>query len=134
MNTRKLRDFIGTKLMLAATLFASILFFAIFLLLLFKSTLVLQNESIIDILFSSTWNPGSGEFGLAPIIIGTMLITGIALIIAIPISLLSAIYIVEYAPRRVRKTIRPFIDVLAGVPSVVYGLCAFLFLVGVYHS
>jgi len=129
MNTRKLRDFIGTKLMLAATLFASILFFAIFLLLLFKSTLVLQNESIIDILFSSTWNPGSGEFGLAPIIIGTMLITGIALIIAIPISLLSAIYIVEYAPRRVRKTIRPFIDVLAGVPSVVYGLCAFLFLV-----
>ncbi len=129
MNARKLRDFIGTKLMLAATLFASILFFAIFLLLLFKSTLVLQNESIIDILFSSTWNPGSGEFGLAPIIIGTMLITGIALIIAIPISLLSAIYIVEYAPRRVRKTIRPFIDVLAGVPSVVYGLCAFLFLV-----
>jgi len=129
MNTRKLRDFIGTKLMLIATLFASILFFSMLILLLFKSTLVLQTESITDILFSSTWNPDRGEFGLAPIIIGTMLITGIALIIAIPISLLSAIYIVEYAPRRVRKTIRPFIDVLAGVPSVVYGLCAFLFLV-----
>jgi phosphate transport system permease protein len=58
-----------------------------------------------------------------------MIITGIALLIAIPISLLSAIYIVEYAPKRIRKIIRPFIDVLAGVPSVVYGLCAFLFLV-----
>jgi phosphate transport system permease protein len=129
MNTRKLRDFVGTKLMLAATLFASILFFSIFILLLFKSSLVLGTEPITDILFSSTWNPDNNQFGLAPIIIGTIFVTGIALIIAIPISLLSAIYIVEYAPRRVRKTIRPFIDVLAGVPSVVYGLCAFLFLV-----
>ncbi|MCX6667653.1 MAG: phosphate ABC transporter permease subunit PstC [Euryarchaeota archaeon] len=129
MNTRKLRDFVGTKLMLAATLFASILFFSIFILLLFKSSLVLGTEPITEILFSSTWNPDNNQFGLAPIIIGTIFVTGIALIIAIPISLLSAIYIVEYAPRRVRKTIRPFIDVLAGVPSVVYGLCAFLFLV-----
>ena len=129
MNTRKWRDFVGTKFMLAATLFASALFFSIFFLLLFKSTLVLQTGSIFDILFSSTWNPDSGQFGLAPILIGTILVTGIALIIAVPISLLSAIYIVEYAPLKVRRTIRPFIDVLAGVPSVVYGLCAFLFLV-----
>lgn len=129
MNTRKLRDFIGTKLMLIATLFASILFFLILILLLFKSSLVLQTESITEILFSSTWNPDRGQFGLASVIIGTMIITGIALLIAIPISLLSAIYIVEYAPKRIRKIIRPFIDVLAGVPSVVYGLCAFLFLV-----
>ena len=58
-----------------------------------------------------------------------MLVTGIALLIAIPISLLSAIYIAEYAPWKIRRILRPFIDVLAGVPSVVYGLCAFLFLV-----
>ncbi len=129
MNTRKFRDVIGTKLMLIATLFASIIFFLILILLLFKSSLVLQTESITEILFSSTWNPDRGQFGLASVIIGTMIITGIALLIAIPISLLSAIYIVEYAPKRIRKIIRPFIDVLAGVPSVVYGLCAFLFLV-----
>ncbi|MDH7517822.1 MAG: phosphate ABC transporter permease subunit PstC [Candidatus Thermoplasmatota archaeon] len=129
MNTRKWREFIGTKFMLASTLFSIALFFSIFLLLLFKSALVLQKRSIFDILFSSTWNPDGGQFGLAPILIGTILVTGIALIIAVPISLLSAIYIVEYAPLKVRRTIRPFIDVLAGVPSVVYGLCAFLFLV-----
>jgi phosphate transport system permease protein len=129
MNTRKLRDLFGTKVMLLLMLFISSLFFLIFLLLLYRSLLVLESHSIIEVLFSSTWNPDAGQFGLAAVIVDTMLVTGFALIIAIPVSLLSAIYIVEYAPRKVRKTIRPFIDVLAGVPSVVYGLCAFLFLV-----
>ena len=129
MNKRKLRDFIGTKLMLMGTLFISLLFFLIFILLLYRSSLVLESHSIIDVLFSSIWNPDAGDFGLAAVIIDTILVTGIALVIAIPISLLSAIYIVEYAPLRIRRIIRPFVDVLAGVPSVVYGLCAFIFLV-----
>jgi phosphate transport system permease protein len=129
MNKRKLRDFIGTKLMLMGTLFISVLFFLILILLLFRSSLVLESHSITDVLFSSIWNPDAGDFGLAAVIIDTILVTGIALVIAIPISLLSAIYIVEYAPLRIRRIIRPFVDVLAGVPSVVYGLCAFIFLV-----
>jgi phosphate transport system permease protein len=129
MNTRKLRDIFGTKLMLVVTLFISLLFFLIFALLLYRSLLVLQSHSIVDVLFSSIWNPDAGQFGLAAVIVDTILVTGFALIIAIPISLLAAIYIVEYAPLRMRRTIRPFIDVLAGVPSVVYGLCAFIFIV-----
>jgi len=128
MNTRKLRDIIGTNLMRIATLFISLLFFLILVLLIYRSTLVLETHSITDVLFSSIWNPDNGQFGLSAVIIDTILVTGIALLVAIPISLLSAIYIVEYAPLRLRRTIRPFIDVLAGVPSVVYGLCAFLFL------
>jgi phosphate transport system permease protein len=128
MNTRKLRDIIGTNLMRIATLSISLLFFLILILLIYRSTLVLGTHSIIDVLFSSIWNPDNGQFGLAAVIIDTILVTGIALLVAIPISLLSAIYIVEYASLRIRRTIRPFIDVLAGVPSVVYGLCAFLFL------
>ncbi|MBN2599456.1 MAG: phosphate ABC transporter permease subunit PstC [Candidatus Thermoplasmatota archaeon] len=115
--------------MLLAMLFSSALFFFLIILLLFKSSLVLETSSLIDILFSPTWNPDAGNFGLAAIIIGTILVTGIALLIAIPISLLSAIYIAEYAPGKVRKFLRPFLDVLAGVPSVVYGLCSFLLLV-----
>jgi len=129
MKTRKLRDIFGTKLMLVVTLFVSLLFFLIFSLLLYRSLLVLESHSIIDVLFSSIWNPDVGQFGLAAVIVDTILVTGFALLIAIPISLLSAIYIVEYAPLRLRRSIRPFIDVLAGVPSVVYGLCAFIFLV-----
>ena len=115
--------------MLAVTLFASILFFLIFLTLLFKSFLVLSNYSITDLLFSSYWNTEKGEFGFYPVILGTIIVTALSLIIAIPISILTAVYIAEYAPKKVRQIIRPFIDVLAGVPSVVYGLCAFIFLV-----
>jgi phosphate transport system permease protein len=128
MNTRKLRDAIGTNLMRIATLFISFLFFFILILLIYRSTLVLGSHSITDVLFSSIWNPDNNQFGLAAVLVDTILVTGIALLIAIPISLLSSIYIVEYAPLKLRRTIRPFIDVLAGVPSVVYGLCAFLFL------
>lgn len=129
MNMRKLRDLIGTRLMLIVTLFVSILFFLIFILLLLKSTLILETHSITEVLFSSVWNPDYGQFGIGPIIVDTILVTAIALLIAIPISLLSAIYIAEYAPGKIRRILRPFIDVLAGIPSVVYGLCAFLFLV-----
>lgn len=129
MNKRKLRDFLGTKLMLVVTVGVSLLFFSIFFLLLLKSLLIFEQHSLAEILFSSSWNPGFNQFGLYPIIVGTVLVTGIALIIAVPISILSAVYIAEYAPKKIRKVIRPFIDVLAGVPSVVYGLCALLFLV-----
>lgn len=129
MDRRKIRDFLGTKLMLVVTLGVSLLFFSIFFLLLFKSLLIFEQHSLAEILFSSSWNPGFDQFGLYPIIVGTILVTGIALIIAVPISILSAVYIAEYAPKKVRRFVRPFIDVLAGVPSVVYGLCALLFLV-----
>jgi phosphate transport system permease protein len=126
---RELRDFIGTKTMLSVNAIFILFFFILFFFILYKSLFILQTHSIFDILFSSIWNPEYGQFGLFPIIIVTIIVTGIALIIAVPISILSAIYITEYAPRRIRKTIRPFIDVLAGVPSVVYGLCAYLILV-----
>ena len=129
MNRRTLRDFIGTTLMLMATLAVVFFFFLLFTLLLYKSSFLLQTYPLGDILFSPTWSPQFGQFGLYPIIIGTILVTGIALLIAVPISILSAVYLTEYAPLKIRRTIRPFIDVLAGVPSVVYGLCAFLFLV-----
>jgi len=126
VNNRKLRDFIGTKLMLTITIFVSLLFFLIFFTLLSGSFLILGDQPIAELLFSSTWKPNSGEFGLFGVIIGTIIVTSIAMVIAIPISLLTAVYISEYAPKKIRQMIRPFIDVLAGVPSVVYGLCAFI--------
>jgi phosphate transport system permease protein len=129
MNKRTLRDALGTKLMLGLTIFAIVLFFLILITLLIKSSLILGTYSLSDLLFSSNWNPGKGSFGLFPILVGTIFVTCLSLVIAIPISLLSAVYISEYAPRQIRRIIRPFLDVLAGVPSVVYGLCAFIFLV-----
>ena len=129
MEARKIRDFIGTNLMLTISVLITVLFFLILIILIYKSTFILESYSIADLLFSSFWNPEKGEFGLLPIIIGTILVTGLSLLIAIPISLLTAVYITEYSHKRIRQIIRPFLDVLAGVPSVVYGLCAFLVLV-----
>ena len=115
--------------MFFVTIFVSLIFFLIFFLLLYKSAFILTNFSISDLLFSSLWNPEKGEFGLFSIFIGTLFVTGLSLLIAVPISLLSAVYISEYCHPKIRQLLRPFIDVLAGIPSVVYGLCAFLFLV-----
>jgi len=126
MEKRKLRDLIGTKLMLIVTIFISFLFFLILFTLISGSVYIIGDQSITELIFSSTWKPRSGEFGLLGVIIGTIIVTFIAMIISVPISLLTAVYIVEYAPKKVRQIIRPFIDVLAGVPSVVYGLCAFI--------
>jgi len=126
MESRKLRDLIGSKLMLVITIFVAFLFFLILFTLITGSIYIVGDQSITELLFSSTWKPRSGEFGLFGVIIGTIIVTSISMIISVPISLLTAVYIVEYAPKKVRQIIRPFIDVLAGVPSVVYGLCAFI--------
>lgn len=105
------------------------LFAAIFLLLLGKSFLLFSQHSILKVLFSSTWDPERDTFGLSPAILGTFTVTALAMAIAIPISLFSAVYLSEYAPWRIRQTFSTFINVLAGIPSVVFGIAALLVLV-----
>jgi phosphate transport system permease protein len=124
--TRKLYDILGTRLMLFVTASVIFLFFLLLAVLIKGSLTILAEESLSNLLFSSTWKPFSGEFGLFAVIVDTLIVTAISMLIAVPISLLSAIYIAEYAPKKFRNIVRPFIDVLAGVPSVVFGLCALL--------
>jgi len=124
--TRKLSDTLGTRLMLFVTAFVIFLFFLLVAVLMNGSLYILSEESLSDLLLSSKWKPFSGEFGLFAVIIDTLIVTAISMFIAVPISLLSAIYIAEYAPKKFRNAVRPFFDVLAGVPSVVFGLCALL--------
>lgn len=87
-----------------------------------------------EFLFGLKWSPqtairagqvaASGAFGAVPVFLGTLLISLIALVVAVPIGLLSAIYMVEFAPSRVRATAKPIIEILAGIPTVVYGFFA----------
>jgi phosphate transport system permease protein len=77
---------------------------------------------LTTILFSSSWHPMKGEFGFFAFIVGTLEVTGLAMILALPVCLLSAIYLSEYARRRMRAFITFVIDILAGIPSVIYGL------------
>lgn len=81
---------------------------------------------ILDFLFGTKWSPliPPKSFGVLPLLSGTLLITFIACLVAIPLGLASAIYLSEYAPKRVRKIIKPILEVLAGVPTIVYGYFA----------
>ena len=88
--------------------------------------------SPLDFFFGTTWNPRfssvgaehQGEFGLLPLLVGTLMVAGIALLVAIPLGLLSAIYLAEYAPQRFRNVAKPMIEILAGIPTIVYGFFA----------
>ena len=82
--------------------------------------------SIVEFFTSSTWSPlfADPEFGVLPLLTATLVITGIALGLAIPVGLLSAIYLSEYARPRVRNLLKPTLELLAGIPTVVYGFFA----------
>jgi phosphate transport system permease protein len=89
----------------------------------------LREVPIADFLFGTEWTPlfATPRFGVMPLVTGTALVSGIAMIVAMPMGLLSAIYLSEYATPRLRRTIKPILEVLAGIPSVVYGYFALLF-------
>ncbi|MCB1914734.1 MAG: phosphate ABC transporter permease subunit PstC [Rhodocyclaceae bacterium] len=103
---------------------------------LFESVRFFQAVPITDFLFGLDWSPqiairadqagSSGAFGAVPLFAGTMLITLIAMSVAVPIGLMSAIYLAEYASPRVRAIAKPLLEVLAGIPTVVYGFFAAL--------
>jgi phosphate transport system permease protein len=85
--------------------------------------------SIVEFFTSTTWAPlfADPEFGVLPLATATLLITGIALALAVPVGLLSAIYLSEYARPRVRNVLKPTLELLAGIPTVVYGFFALTF-------
>ncbi len=85
--------------------------------------------SLSEFLFGTDWAPlfADASFGVLPLVVGTLVITVIAVIVCIPLGLGSAIYLSEYATDRVRKTVKPILEVLAGIPTVVYGFFALQF-------
>jgi len=103
---------------------------------LFESIRFFQKVPLFDFLFGLNWSPqtairadqvgSSGSFGAVPLFLGTLMISGIAMIIALPIGLMVAIYLSEYTTGRVRAVVKPLLEVLAGIPTVVYGYFAAL--------
>ncbi len=102
----------------------------------FETWQFFQKVSVWEFLFGLEWSPqtairadqvgSSGSFGAVPLITGTLLISAIAMAVAAPIGLISAIYLSEYASARVRAWVKPLLEMLAGIPSVVYGFFAAL--------
>lgn len=103
---------------------------------LFEAVRFFQSVPVFDFLFGLQWSPqtairidqvaASGSFGFVPLLVGTLLISLVAMLIAVPIGLMSAIYMSEYASRRFRSVAKPILEMLAGVPTVVYGFFAAL--------
>ncbi len=96
----------------------------------YESISFFKEVPIIDFLTGTKWTPlfENPEFGILPLVAGTLLITFIALIVALPLGLITAIYLSEYAPHKVRETVKPILELLEAVPTVVYGYFALLFL------
>ncbi|OGD11203.1 MAG: phosphate ABC transporter permease subunit PstC [Candidatus Aminicenantes bacterium RBG_13_62_12] len=115
--------------MFGLTLLPGFLVFLILFGLLWKARAILAVKPLGRLLLSTTWKPSQGEFGMLPFLAGTLAVTVVAMVIAAPISLLAAVYLAEYAPRRMRNAVRPLIDLLAGLPSVVYGVWGVLMVV-----
>ena len=97
--------------------------------LLFETIHFFQIYPAADFFFSTEWNPqfrGGSSLGLWPLVWGTLYVSAIALVVAVPIGLMSAIYLAEYASKSTRSWVKPAIEILAGIPTIVYGLFALI--------
>lgn len=95
----------------------------------FETAAFLREVPLLSFLFGTEWTPlfANKQFGVLPLVAGTVLVSAIAMAVAIPMGLLSAIYLSEYAPSGVRRVLKPVLEVLAGIPTVVYGYFALQF-------
>ena len=94
-----------------------------------KSQPLIAQESLWNILSSSIWSPMKGHFGFLPFIMGTIWVTLISLIIAVPLCLAASVYLVEYAGSKLRNFVLPLVNILAAIPPVLYGVWGVLFVV-----
>ncbi len=123
-------------LLIAASSIAILTTIGIVMSVLFEAIRFFREVPVTEFLFGLNWSPqtairedqvgSSGSFGAVPLFTGTLLITGIAMFVAIPVGLMTAIYLAEYASGRIRSVTKPVLEILAGIPTVVYGFFAAL--------
>ena len=94
-----------------------------------KSAPMLEEHSLWQLLTASEWKPFKNNFGFFPFVMGTVWVTGIALLLALPLSLLTAVFLTEYARPEVKRWVYPALDLLAALPSVIYGVWGTLLIV-----
>lgn len=129
MNIRILKDRTARGIMLVLTLLSIVMVAVIAIGLYLKSKPVLESESLWTLLFSSEWKPLKGRFGFLPFLMGTVWVTLLSITIALPISLLTAVFLTEYARPIIKKFVFPVLDILAALPSVIYGVWGVLVIV-----
>jgi len=143
-KARQKSETIIRALLVASSAIAILTTLGIVVSVLFESIHFFKSVSPVEFMFGTQWSPqtamrvdqvgGSGTFGAVPLFAGTMLITFIAMILAVPVGLMIAIYLSQYASPRLRSIAKPMLEVLAGIPTVVYGFFAALTVAPVIRS
>jgi len=113
--------------LLAGLILVLIAFFFVFLFE--KARPALAHQGVFSFLFANDWNPSKDVYGALPLLVGTLVTAGLALVIGVPVAVGTALYITELAPSRLRQPLTILVELLAAVPSVVYGLWGFFVLI-----
>lgn len=126
---RHLRERVIQALLFLAAFSAVTVTLAIVVILVWESLGFFAHVSLWDFLTDTQWTPlfSDKHFGILPLVAGTLVTTGVALVVAVPLGTIIAIYLSEFAAHRVRETVKPVLELLSGVPTVVYGYFALLF-------
>lgn len=122
IKIRIAKDKFVRQIMLGIAVFALLLLVVIGLTLLVKALPIIKEQGLWTLLTDSSWRPFSGNFGFLPFIMSTLYVSAIAIIIALPVSLLTAIYLNTFASKAIRRLFEPVVDLLSGIPPVIYGV------------
>ena len=125
-RSQKLREGLIEKLLFGSALLSVFTTLGILGLFVFEAFDFFGEVSIVEFLTGTLWTPlfEPKHFGVLPLVAGTLMVTAIALLVAVPIGLLTAVFLSEYASERLRRMLKPVLEVLAGIPTVVYGYFA----------
>jgi phosphate transport system permease protein len=126
---RKLKEKAIEVVLFLAALSAVATTTAIVVILLYEAAGFFEHVSLVEFFTNTQWTPMfvNPQYGILPLLAGTLVTTGVALMVAVPVGTIVAIYLSEFAPHVVRETVKPFLELLEGVPTVVYGYFALLF-------
>ena len=123
------------KILFAAAALFSVLAVVIISLFLFASAIpTIQEIGPLKFLFGKTWKPSSNIYGIFPMIVGSLYVTGISILIGVPLGLFTALYMTYFAPKRLYRVMKPAVELLAGIPSIVYGFFGLMVLVPMFST
>lgn len=127
--SRNIKERVIEFILMLAALSATFTTFAIVAILLYESLGFFKTVSLVEFFTGTEWTPlfEDAHYGIMPLVAGTLTTSAVALLVAVPIGTIAAIYLSEFASHKVRETVKPILELLVGVPTVVFGFFALLF-------
>ena len=134
MDKNRISEFLIEKGLFITAIFSIIIIFLIISFIIIEGLPAFEEYGFLNFFFDTVWSPSDGEFGVWAMIIGSIFVTLLSLLMAVPLSLLCAIFMAEVAPNNVRKILKPVVETLSGIPSVVYGFFGLIVLVPIVRE